>query len=82
MGKKIYITENQLNQFVGSKKESQKKKKAVMDYVKAARKSRREEERDYYGDGFKANTRIAASDKKYSRKGKNKFNYYNDDDDE
>jgi hypothetical protein len=43
--------------------------------VKANRKARREEAREMYGDGFKSNTHIAATDKKYSRKGKKKFKY-------
>lgn len=75
MNKKIYITESQFNQLVESKKEVKKKKKAIIDYVKADRKARREEAREIYGDGFKPNTRIADSDKKYSRKGKKKFQY-------
>jgi hypothetical protein len=75
MNKKIYITESQFNQLVESKKEAKKKKKSIIDYVKADRKARREEARELYGDGFKSNTRIAASDKKYSRKGKKKFQY-------
>lgn len=75
MNKKIYITESQFNRLVENKKENQKKKKAILDYVKADRKARREEAREIYGDGFKSNTRIAASDKKYSRKGKKKFKY-------
>lgn len=81
MGKKIYITESQLNKIVENKKENNKKKKQLMDYVKADRKARREIARDIYGDGFKATTRVAKSDKEYSRKGKHKFKYdsYGDD---
>jgi hypothetical protein len=81
MNKKIYITESQFNNLVKNKKEDKKKKKAILDYVKADRKARREEEREIYGDGFKSTTRIANSDKKYNRK-KNKFRYdrFNDDD--
>lgn len=75
MSKKIYITESQFNNLVENKKEVQKKKKATLDYVKANRKARREEAREMYGDGFKSNTHIAATDKKYSRKGKKKFKY-------
>lgn len=81
MNKKIYITEAQFNHLVEGKKENKKKKKAIMDYVKADRRARREEERETYGDGFKSTTRIAASNKTYNRK-KNKFRYdkYNGDD--
>ena len=75
MGKKIYITESQFKKIVENKKENKKKKKELMDYVKANRRGRREEARERYGDGFKATTRVAASDKQYSRKGKHKFKY-------
>lgn len=80
MNKKIYITESQFTNLVESKKEDKKKKKAALDYLKADRKARREEERELLGDGFKSTTRIADSDKKYNRK-KNKFRYnrFNDD---
>jgi hypothetical protein len=75
MGKKIYITESQFNNLVESKQEKKKKKKAILDVVKADRKARREEAREIYGDGFKPTTRVAKSDKVYTRKGKNKFKY-------
>lgn len=81
MSKKIYITESQFNNIVEDKKENKKKKKELMTYVKANRKARREIDRDIYGDGFKATSRVAASDKTYSRKGKNKFRYKNSYDD-
>ena len=42
MGKKIYITESQFNKIVENKKEDKKKKKELMDYVKANRRGRRE----------------------------------------
>jgi hypothetical protein len=77
MDKKIYITETQRNRIIESRQEFLKKKKELMDYIKADRKARREEAREIYGDGFKSNTRIAASDKKYTRKGKKKFKYDN-----
>jgi hypothetical protein len=81
MGKKIYITESQFNNLVESKQEQKKKKKAILDVVKADRKARREEAREIYGDGFKSTTRIAKNSKKYSRKGKNKprFGEYDND---
>lgn len=81
MNKKIYITEAQFNHLVEGKKENKKKKKAIIDYVKANRRARREEEREMYGDGFKPTTRIAASKNTYNRK-KDKFRYdkYNGDD--
>lgn len=81
MGKKIYITESQFNNLVESKQEQKKKKKAILDVVKADRKARREEAREIYGDGFKPTTRIAKNSKKYSRKGKNKprFGEYDND---
>ena len=75
MGKKIYITESQLSSIVENKKEDKKKKKELMTYIKADRKARREMDKEIYGDGFKSTTRVAASDKKYSRKGKHKFKY-------
>lgn len=81
MSKKIYITESQFNNLVESKQEQKKKKKAILDVVKADRKARREEAREIYGDGFKSTTRIAKNSKKYSRKGKNKprFGEYDND---
>lgn len=81
MNKKIYITEAQFNNLFEGKKEDKKKKKETLDYVKANRKVRREEAREMYGDGFKSNTRVAKSDKHYTRKGKNKFKYDNDSED-
>ena len=55
MSKKIYITENQFNELMESNKSNKKKSKKdfTMDYVKANRKGRRDEERERYGDGFK-----------------------------
>jgi hypothetical protein len=81
MSKKIYITESQFNNLVENKQEQKKKKKAILDVVKADRKARREEAREIYGDGFKSTTRIAKNSKKYSRKGKNKprFGEYDND---
>lgn len=78
MAKIIRITESQLKEFVKNNREvfsenKNKKKDFTMDYVKANRKGRREEERERYGNGFKSTTRIAKSNKNYSRKGKNKF---------
>lgn len=83
MSKKIYITENQFNELMESNKSNKKKSKKdfTMDYVKANRKGRREEERERYGDGFKPTTRVSKSEKNYSRKGKNK-NWKNFSDDE
>lgn len=82
MAKKIYITETQFKELVESKKHERKNKKDfTMDYVKANRKGRREEERERYGDGFKPTTRVSKSDKNYSRKGKNQ-NWKNFSDDE
>lgn len=77
MSKKIYITESQFNDLVEEGKKPKKNNKGVMDYVKADRRARREEAREMYGDGFKSNTRVTPSDKKYSRKGKQKFKYGN-----
>ena len=83
MSKKIYITENQFNELMESNKSNTKKSKRdfTMDYVKANRKGRRDEERERYGDGFKPTTRVSKSEKNYSRKGKNK-NWKNFSDDE
>lgn len=82
MSKKIYITENQFNELMEAKKKDKKSKRDFeMDYVKANRKGRREEERERYGDGFKPTTRVSKSEKNYSRKGKNK-NWKNFSDDE
>ena len=83
MSKKIYITENQFNELMESNKSNKKKSKKdfTMDYVKANRKGRREEERERYGDGFKPTTRVKKTKKNYSRKGKNK-NWKNFSDDE
>lgn len=83
MSKKIYITENQFNELVENKKKNTKKSKKdfEMDYVKANRKGRRNEERERYGDGFKSTTRVSKSEKNYSRKGKNQ-NWKNFSDDE
>lgn len=82
MSKKIYITENQFNSLVEGKKSKKKDKKQdiMMAAVKANRRERREEARERYGDGFKPTTRIAKSEKTYSRKGKNKFrnDFYGD----
>ena len=82
MAKTIKITENQFNDYVASEKnriyESARKNKQKSrkefeeDYVKANRKERRKEDRELYGDGFKATTRVSKSTKNYSRKGKNK----------
>ena len=77
MAKKIFITEKQFTKFVGNKPNKQKKE-VDMDYIKADRKGRREKDREIYGDGFKSTTRVHKSDKAYSRKGKNKF-YFSDD---
>jgi hypothetical protein len=76
MAKKIYITEEQFNKLTGKKM----KKNDIIDAVKANRRKRREEDRDYYGDGFKQTTKISKSEKAYSRKGKNKFknDFYDD----
>ena len=82
MPKKIYITESQLKSLIEHQNKKKKKKEdLLMTTVKANRKARREEARDIYGDGFKATTRVAKSDKVYSRKGKNKFrnNNFNED---
>ena len=83
MAKIIKITESQFNDFVrnererinesGKRNKKKTKKDFELDYVKANRKGRREEERERYGDGFKSTTRVSKSDKTYSRKGKNKF---------
>lgn len=82
MSKKIYITESQFNELMEAKKSNKKSKKDfTMDYVKANRKGRRDEERERYGDGFKPATRVSKSEKNYSRKGKNK-NWKNFSDDE
>lgn len=83
MGKKIYITENQFTELVENKKKNTKKtkKEFEMDYVKANRKGRRDDERERYGDGFKPTTRVSKSEKNYSRKGKNQ-NWKNFSDDE
>ena len=82
MAKKVYITENQLNRIVESnnKKHNKNNNDINMHCIKANRKKRREEDRDVYGDGFKQTTRVAKSEKAYSRKGKNKFkgSYFND----
>lgn len=73
MSKKIYVTESQFNELMETKKSNKKAKKDfTMDYVKANRKGRRDEERERYGDGFKPTTRVSKSEKSYSRKGKNK----------
>ena len=81
MSKKIYITETQLKSLIESQNKKKKKEDLLMTTIKANRKARREEARDIYGDGFKATTRVAKSDKVYSRKGKNKFrnNNFNED---
>lgn len=81
MSKKIYITESQLKSLIESKNKKKKKDDLLMTTVKANRKARREEAREIYGDGFKATTRVAKSDKVYSRKGKNRFvnNNFNED---
>lgn len=83
MSKKIYITENQFTELVENKKRNTKKTKRdfEIDYVKANRKGRREDERKRYGDGFKSTTRVSKSEKNYSRKGKNQ-NWKNFSDDE
>lgn len=75
MPKKVYITENQFKELCENQKKHAKKSKKdfEMDYVKANRKGRREEEKERYGDGWKPITRIKKSEKNYSRKGKNKF---------
>lgn len=80
MSKKIYITESQFNNLVESKQEQKRKKKAILDVVKANRKARREEAREIYGDGFQRNL-VTKNGKKYSRKGKNKprFGEYDND---
>ena len=84
MAKKVYITENQFNSLVesGNKKKKNKKNDINMSCIKAHRKKRREEDRDIYGDGFKQTTRVAKTEKNYSRKGKNKFNsnYFDNED--
>lgn len=81
MSKKIYITESQFNNLVESKQEQKRKKKAILDVVKADRKARREETREIYGDGYHRNTTTTKNGKKYSRKGKNKprFGEYDND---
>lgn len=82
MSKKIYVTESQFYELMETKKANKKSKKDfTMDYVKANRKGRRDEERERYGDGFKPTTRVSKSEKNYSRKGKNK-NWKNFSDDE
>ena len=83
MAKLIKITESQFRDFIANERErinesskkarKKSKKDFEMDYVKANRKGRRDDERELYGDGFKSTTRINKSDKTYSRKGKNKF---------
>lgn len=89
MAKLIKITESQFRDFIenerlnesGKKNKKKTKKEFEMDYVKANRKGRREDERERYGDGFKPSTRISKSDKTYSRKGKNKnWNNFSDED--
>lgn len=80
MGKKIYISENQFNQLIEGKSQKNKKQNFAMANIKADRKGRRDADRDIYGDGFKSTTRIAKSEKNYSRKGKNKFRGDNFDD--
>jgi hypothetical protein len=81
--KKIYITENQYNNIVESSQKKYKKSKQDLDkdYIKAHRKQRRDSDRELFGDGFKSTTRINKSEKNYSRKGKNKFDYDNYDED-
>jgi hypothetical protein len=75
MSKKVYITEKQFNRIVENSSTSRnyKKDNTTMDYIKAVRKKRREEDKEFYGDGFKCNTKVRKSEKNYSRKGKNKF---------
>jgi hypothetical protein len=80
MGKKIYISENQFNHLIEGKSQKNKKQNFAMATIKADRKGRRDADRDIYGDGFKSTTRIAKSEKNYSRKGKNKFRGDNFDD--
>jgi hypothetical protein len=84
MTKKLYITEKQFNRLIEtqSKKNTKSSKDINMDCIKANRKKRREEDREIYGDGFKQTTKVAKTEKAYSRKGKNKFkgNYFDDED--
>lgn len=62
------------------KSQKNKKQNFAMANIKVDRKGRRDADRDIYGDGFKSTTRIAKSEKNYSRKGKNKFRGDNFDD--
>lgn len=83
MGKKIYITESQFSNLVESKQEKKKKKKAILDVVKANRRARREEAREIYGNGWgNPKTHVATTDKVYTRKGKKKFKYNGQSDDD
>ena len=83
MAKKLYITEKQFNRYFPGGfflRRISGRSRTAKDCIKANRKKRREEDREIYGDGFKQTTRVAKTEKAYSRKGKNKFkgNYFDD----
>ena len=54
------------------------KDKRDYGFEKTTKKANREIERDNFGDGFKSFDKVHKTNKDYSRKGKNKKNYFRD----
>ena len=54
-----------------------KKRTTLSDYIAASRKDSREAEKELFGPGFHATTRVHRSKKHYSRKAKHKQPYDN-----
>lgn len=77
---KVKITEQELNECITNAVKrilSEGKDRRSNDFEKVTKKSNREIERDNFGNGFKPYDKIHKSIKDYSRKGKNKKNYMN-----
>lgn len=54
-----------------------RKRTTLSDYIAASRKGSREAEKEFFGPGFHATTRVHRSKKLYSRKAKHKQTYAN-----
>ena len=78
---KIKVSRQELNECLNNVMRriiEEGKDKKNKGFEKATKKANREMEKDVFGDGFKSYDKVHKSSKEYSRKGKNKKNYFED----
>lgn len=78
---KIKVSRRELNECLNNVMRriiEEGKDKKNNGFEKASKKANREREKEVFGDGFKSYDKVHKSSKEYSRKGKNKKNYFED----